>query len=287
MTASIDRREFLAASGTALTATALGLSLSNQPAFAGENTGRIKKAVKYQMIREKLSVTDKFKMLKDLGYDGVEIPTSDKTDRKIFAKARDVSGLPIHGVINSSNPDIKSAVELSKYFGGSSVLVVAGRVNEKNSYDKVYKETQEIIRRAIPVAEKNGIKLLIENVWNNFLLSPLEMVRYIDEFDSPFVGAYFDVGNVVRFGWPEHWIRILGKRVGKLDIKEYSRKKQRDEGLWKGFSVEIGEGDCNWPVVRKALAEIKFEGWATAEVRGGDRKRLQEIAERMDKVLDL
>ena len=287
MTVSIDRREFLRASGSTLAASAIGVSALSRSAQAGENTGRIKKALKYQMIQSKLSVTDKFKMLKDLGYDGVEIPTRDKTDRKLFAKARDITGLPIHGVINSSNPDITSAVELSKYFGGSSVLVVAGRVDKQHSYDKVYRETQAIIRKAIPVAEKHEIKILIENVWNNFLLSPLEMAQYIDEFETPWVGAYFDVGNVVRFGWPDQWIRILGKRIGKLDIKEYSRKKQLDEGLWKGFRVELGEGDCDWPSVRKALAEINFQGWGTAEVRGGDRERLKEIALRMDKVLDL
>jgi hexulose-6-phosphate isomerase len=128
---------------------------------------------------------------------------------------------------------------------------------------------------------------LIENVWNNFLLSPLEAARYVDEFDADSVGWYFDVGNVVRFGWPDQWIRILGQRIGKLDIKEYSREKQKNEGLWKGFQVEIGEGDCDWPAVRKALLEIEYHGWATAEVRGGDRTRLQEIAERMDRVLDL
>ena len=124
--------------------------------------------------------------------------------------------------------------------------------------------------------------------WNNFLLSPLEFARYIDEFESPMVGAYFDVGNVVRFGWPEQWIRILGKRIVKLDVKEYSRKKQRNEGLWKGFQVEIGHGDCNWPEVRKALTEIGYtSGWATAEVGSGDRTRLADIARRMDTILGL
>ena len=132
------------------------------------------------------------------------------------------------------------------------------------------------------------MKLLVENVWNNFLLSPLEMARFVDELDSPAAGVYFDVGNVVRFGWPNQWIRILGKRIVKLDIKEYSRGKQRNEGLWKGFDVKLGEGDCDWPSVRQALSDISYEnGWATAEVRGGDRQRLAEIAERMDHILEL
>ena len=114
------------------------------------------------------------------------------------------------------------------------------------------------------------------------------MARFIDEMQNPTVGVYFDVGNVVRFGWPDQWIRILGNRIVKLDIKEYSRKKQNDEGLRKGFNVEIGEGDCDWPAVRQSLADVGYtSGWATAEVSGGDRQRLADIAERMNKVLQL
>jgi hexulose-6-phosphate isomerase len=115
-------------------------------------------------------------------------------------------------------------------------------------------------------------------------LSPLEFARYVDEFDNPIVGAYFDVGNVVRFGWPEHWIRILGKRIGKLDIKEYSRELELTQGTRKGFNVELGDGDCDWPAVMAALEEIGFRGWASAEVPGGDEARLREISERMDRI---
>jgi hexulose-6-phosphate isomerase len=115
----------------------------------------------------------------------------------------------------------------------------------------------------------------------------LELVRYIDEFRSPWIGAYFDVGNIVTYGWPEHWIRTLDQRILKLDIKEFSRKKQESEGLRKGFRVKLGEGDCDWPAVRQALADIGYTGWATAEVPGGGPERLQEIAERMDRILVL
>ncbi len=284
----IDRRGFLSTSRAVVAGAAFGLAPSGKTIHAGENRSKLKKAVKYHMIKDdKLSVVDKFKLLQDLGFDGVEIHRREKTDPKQFVKAREKTGLPIHGALNSSNPDLAGALDLAKLYGATSVLYVAGRVNEKKRYDVNYKETQEIIRAAIGYAEKTGIKILVENVWNNFLLSPLEMAQYIDELDSDAVGVYFDVGNVVRFGWPDQWIRILGKRIGKLDIKEYSRKKQRDEGLWKGFQVELGEGDCNWPEVRKALAEIAYTGWATAEVGGGDRDRLADIAQRMDKVLDL
>ncbi len=287
MATPLNRRQFNRAGVALLAAGTLGASQAVSTVRAGKNTGKFKKAVKYQMIKSKISVLDKFKMLKELGYDGVEIRTVEKIDRYEALRARDATGLPIHGVIHSSAPDLEGAVDLSKFYGGTSVLVVAGRVDKDNPYEKVYNEQQARIAKAAPYAEKHGIDLLVENVWNNLLLSPLEMARFIDDMKSPAVGVYFDVGNVVRFGWPDHWIRTLGSRIKKLDIKEYSREKQRNEGLWKGFQVEIGEGDADYPAVRKALADINYQGWATAEVRGGDRERLKEIAKLMDKALDL
>jgi len=284
MTAGVSRRTFVKAAGAALAAP--GLLGARRRAAAGELAGRIQKAVKFQMIQEKLSVVDKFKLLKDLGFDGVEAYHRLKLDPRELVKARDATGLPIHGVTGAGK-DLAGAIELARVCGASSVLVVAGAVNKQSSYDENYRATQKWIREAIPLAQKHGLRLLVENVWNNFLLSPLEMARYLDEFESETVGSYFDVGNVVRFGWPEQWIRILKHRIGKLDVKEYSRKKQMNEGLRKGFQVELGEGDCGWPDVRKALLEIGYRGWATAEVRGGDRKRLADIAERMDRVLGL
>jgi len=288
---SVTRRRFLGqaslAAGAAAVASAVG-PLTNGRSVAAESEGRIKKAVKYQMIKEDLSVLDKFKLLADLGFDGTEIHVNEKIDRDEVRRTIEATGVAVHGFINTSNPDLKHAIDSAKFYGGTSVLVVAGRVNKENPYDKVYAEQQKRIRAALPYAEQQGIQLLIENVWNNFLLSPLEMARFLDELDSPAVGAYFDVGNVVRFGWPEHWIRVLGQRIVKLDIKEYSRDKQRNEGLWKGFNVKLGDGDCDWPAVRQALVEIGYtSGWATAEVPGGNRDRLADIAVRMDRVLQL
>ena len=263
------------------------MSLASRAPDAGTQP-RIKKAVKFHMIQEDLPVLDKFKLLADLGFDGTEIHVTTKIDRQDVRRAIDATGVAVHGFLNSDKPDLKYAIDTAKFYGGTSVLVVAGHVNEDHPYDAVYRQQHERIRAALPHAESQGIKLLVENVWNNFLLSPLEMARFLDELDSPAVGAYFDVGNVVRYGWPEQWIRILGPRIGKLDIKEYSRQKQMNEGPRKGFNVEIGEGDCDWPAVRQALADIGYtSGWATAEVPGGDRRRLADIAARMDRVLAL
>jgi hexulose-6-phosphate isomerase len=259
------------------------------------------KAVKFGMVKETGSMLDKFKLLKELGFDGVELNSPNGFDRDEVLKARDESGLPIHGVVNSlhwkcplSHADpgirakcvesIQTALRDAKAYGATSMLLVPAKVDATTPYDKAYTRSQAGIRKVIPLAEELGIRILIENVWNNFLLSPLEMARYIDELESRMIGSYFDVGNIVRSGWPEQWIRILGKRIVKLDIKEYSRKKRDNEGLWKGFQVELLEGDCNWPVVMEALREIGYSGWATAEIPGGDRARLKDIAERMDRI---
>jgi hexulose-6-phosphate isomerase len=286
MPSPLSRRDFLTASA----AGALIAAGPPRPAPAGEFTGKIKKAVKYQMVQDDtLSVRDKFRLVKDLGYDGIEIRTVEKINerRDEVLAARDETGLPIHGVINSSNPDIKSAVDLAVFYGGTTVLVVAGRVNKDKRYDDNYRDWSQRLKENAPYAADHGIRLLVENVWNNFLVSPLEMQRFIDEIDSPAVGVYFDLGNVVRYGWPEQWIRILGPRIGKLDIKEYSRDLEQNAGVRKGFDVEIGDGDVDYPACRAALMEIGYTGWATAEVKGGGRERLADVARRMDAALAL
>ena len=283
---SHSRRSFLG-NATALGLAALASQARPQPVSAGQFTGKIRKAVKYHMITEKLSVMDKFKMLKDLGFDGVEPRTRDAIDDGAeMVKASEATGVKVHGVVNSSSPAIKEAIDAAKVVGASSVLLVVP-TNAKGSYLANYRERQELIRAAVPHAEKHDIKLLIENVWASFLIEPLSMARFVDELQSPNVGVYFDVGNNIRWGYAGHWIEALGKRIGKLDIKEYSRKLQVAEGLRAGFNVEIGEGSVDWKRVREELAKIDFEGWATAEVRGGDRERLADIAARMDNVLDL
>jgi hexulose-6-phosphate isomerase len=158
-------------------------------------------------------------------------------------------------------------------------------VKKDVSYADAYERSQREVKRAIPLAEELGVKIAFENVWNGFLLSPLEAARYVDDFASKAVGWHFDVGNSINFGWPEQWIAILGKRIQKLHIKEYSRKKRDDEGLWKGFDAKLGEGDDDWPAVMKALDAIGYDGWGIAEQPGADSAEgLKDIAQRMDRI---
>ncbi len=182
---------------------------------------------------------------------------------------------------------LKGAIRECKAFGGSSVLLVPAVVNKQVTYEDAWKRSLEEIRKAVPVAEETGVVIAIENVWNQFLLSPLEAARYVDEFNSPFVKWHFDIGNVINFGFPEQWIRILGKRIYKLHVKEYSRKKRDAEGPYKGFAVELLEGDNDWPSVMKALDEVGYNTWFCAEVAGGGADRMKAVAERMDRILAL
>jgi len=294
----MQRRVFIKNTALFTAGAAIGV-----PSFADTNSvkPKIKKSLKIEMVKEGNTILEKFKLLKELGYDGVEFSSPHSFNHREILDAKAKTGLEIPGVVNSqhwklplSHPDPAIRKQCSdsvivslndcKMYGGTTVLLVAGVVNDQISYADAYKRTQEEIRKLIPHAEKTGIKIAIENVWNNFLISPLEAARYVDEINHPLVGWYFDIGNILRYGWPEQWIEILNKRIMKLDVKEYSRKKQNDEGLWKGFDVELTEGDNNWPVIVQALEKIGYNGWASAEVPGGGRERLKVVIDGMNKI---
>ncbi len=300
----MERRMFLKSGSLAMAAAAIGsksfATASQMPAVAAKPV--IKKCLKIEMVKEGETLLDKFKLLKELGYDGVEFSSPHKFDSNEILQAKAQTGLEIPGVVNSehwkspiTSPDAAvrqkcyeasiQAMNDCKLYGGTTMLLVAGIVNDQISYADAWTRAKAEIKRLIPHAKKTGVKIAIENVWNNFLISPMEAARFVDEINSPWVGWYFDIGNILRYGWPEQWIEILGKRIMKLDVKEYSRKKQNDEGLWKGFEVEIGEGDNNWPVIMKSLEKIGYNGWASAEVPGGNKERLKVIIDRMNKVL--
>jgi hexulose-6-phosphate isomerase len=285
----INRRHFVAAAtASTLTATAIRTTSADEPADA-DKSPRILKAVKYHMVAEDLSPADKLKLLKDLGYDGVEPRAQLKPDKaeevRQLRAASEKLDFPIHGVVNSSNPDIAAAIDQAEYLGATSVLHVV-RYNRDIGYLQNYRETQDIIRKAVAHAEQKQIHILIENVWASFLIEPLGMARYVDEIDSPFVKVYFDIGNVVRWGWPQHWIEVLGARIQKLDVKEFDLNVAMNEGLRKGFGMPLGEGSIDWKKVRAELLKLDYRGWATAEVPGGDRQRLADIKSQMERVFD-
>ncbi len=290
MFSPIDRRTFVQSSGLLLAGAALPTIVEHPAtARAGEWSGRIQKAAGLGMVTENLSIEDKLRLLKDVGFEGVEVPTRSRNasiDPKVLARASEKVGLPVHGVVNASHPNSRAAIDEAVVYGATSVLCVIPADRNASFWDN-YRKTQETVRRAISHAEKNQVTILIENVWATFLIEPVLMARYLDELDSPFVRSYFDIGNVVRWGWPQQWIEVLGKRIFKLHAKEYDLNIAMNQGMAKAFNVPLGKGSIDWPKVLQTLKDIDYHGWITAEVRGGDRQHLAEVARQMDQVLDL
>jgi L-ribulose-5-phosphate 3-epimerase len=304
------RREFIATTMAAAAGAVLTRGAAAQPAEPPARAKRtLRKAVMYGMIGEGKTALEKFQLLRDCGFAGVEMDSPSAISADEILSAMDATGIKVHGLVDSQHwklylnaPDervqdegvraLETALRDGKRFGSLSILLVPGVVNKDLPYDECWRLSQKNIRRVLPLARETGVRVAIENVWNGFIMSPLEAARYVDDFNDPLVGWHFDIGNVINYGWPDQWARILGKRIMKLHIKDFSRKKRDAEGLWKGFDVELGEGDAGWAAVMKALDEIGYstapEGnWATAEVRGGDRDRLKTVSEQMDRLFGM
>lgn len=292
---SIPRRQFLQT--TTLATLGLATTLRAQDAAPLP----IKLSLKFNMVKYDGGLAKSFAMLKELGYDGVELDSPGGQNKVEALAASKSTGLPIHGVVDSihwrtrlSDPDeavrekalqgLLTAMRESRQVGGTSVLLVPAVVDDKTSHDQAWQRSIEQIRKALPLAEELKIHILIENVWNQFLYDPKGsnqqdaalLCHYIDEINSPWVGSYFDIGNHQKFGKPGAWIRQLGKRIVKLDCKDW--------GVKGGFG-KIGEGDVDWVDVRAALREIHYRGWATAEVAGGGPDVCKEILLQMRKHL--
>jgi L-ribulose-5-phosphate 3-epimerase len=296
----MNRRQFaksaIVTSGMISAASLFGLPNTVSPANRS-----VKKGIMWGSIGAGKTVLEKFQLSKDAGFDGIE-PLS-HLDRKEVLNARDATGLRIPSVCGAlhwefpfSDPDpavrakgsdaLKVTLEDANAYGADTILLVPGRVSQSISYDDCWKRSVEEIKKAIPLAEKLNVKIAIENVWNNFLLSPVEAVSYVDQFQSPAIGFYLDCGNILVYGWPEQWIRILGKRVAKIHIKEFSRKIADKQGKGAGFGVKLQEGDVSWPAVMKALDDIGYNDWATIEQPGGNTPDgLKDLCTRLQNIL--
>ena len=291
------RREFLQTASLATAAAclpALGPSAQAGEKRTGANRGRIYKSNKGGAIgADKAGMLETLETYKTLGFDGIEGGSTSIKDPAALLDAMAEVDFPVHGLVGGvhwqqrlSSPDpaarqiglesLIAALHLAHQLRGSTVLLVPGKVTGADeNHDHVWERSIVEIRKALPTASRLGVRILIENVWNGFCEEPDQFRDYIDEIDSPWVGAYFDIGNVRKFGKPEDWIRTLGSRIVKLDVKDWGKEN--------GF-CRLGEGDVDWPAVREALAEIEFTGWATRE---GRDKSLEDTAQLMDELLDL
>ena len=264
--------------------------------------GRIFKSLKINMVDVQGSLTDKFVAAKAAGFDGIEMnsPGMDVEETRTAIKQ---SGLPVDGTVCSTHwkvrhtspkvdvraqalNDLQTAIRDTHAVGGNTALLVVGKGSD-GTIDEIWPRAIENISKALPLCAELGIHIVIENVWNQFLYdhggdhnqTAAQFIKFVDELNSPWVAMQFDVGNHWKYGNIGDWIRKLGRRVVKLDLKGFSRAKSQ--------FTNIGEGDIDWSDVRKALVEINYYGWAAAEVDKGDLNRLKEISANMDKALNL
>jgi L-ribulose-5-phosphate 3-epimerase len=273
------------------------LAAGAAPLLAAPPSLPIKKAVLLSMLPKSLSYADRFKLAKDVGFEQIECPTiPDEREAEEIRKASASAQLPIHSVMNmahwkyplsASDPAVvaesvkgmETSLHNAHLWGAETVLLVPAVVNPQTSYQDAWTRSVAQIRKLIPLAERLRVIIAVEEVWNKFLLSPLEFANYVDQFQSPWVRAYFDVGNVVLTGYPQDWIRTLGKRIVKLHLKDFKFEKMTAK------FVPLREGDIQWKEVHKALQEIAYNGSATVELPAGDEAYLRDVRQRVDLIL--
>lgn len=267
------------------------------PAAAAGGRLPIKKAVLWSMLPAGLSELDKSKLALDSGFAEMECQTTpDKAKAEEILAASKSTGLRIHSVMNMdhwkyplSSPDkadvdrslagMETSLRNAKLWGADTVLLVPAVVNQEVSYEQAWDRSQTQIKKLIPLAKELGVVIAVEEVWNKFLTEPVGLARYVDSFNSPQIKAYFDVGNIVFYSYPQHWIRTLGPRIAKLHIKDFYYRK--GETKW----VNLGEGDIKWRQVYQALSDIGYRGSATVELAGGDGVYLKDVSARFERIL--
>ena len=260
----------------------------------------IRKSTLISMLPKDQPYAERFAIARDAGFEAVEMQTVTREEEAAEAReAARSTGLRIHSVMNmehwssplsSSDPAVvarsvtgmETSLKNAALWGADTVLLVPAVVDANTSYKDAYTRSQRVIReRLLPMARDLKVVIAVEEVWNKFLLSPLEFARYVDEFESPSLRAYFDVGNVVLYAFPQDWIRTLGPRIVKVHLKDFNFDRSNGRFTWKN----IGEGDIDWPEVRRAFADIKYAGYVTTEVNGGDAAYLKDLAGRVDRFL--
>lgn len=297
-----DRRAFLKLLAAGLGAAGARLHARQAPAPAApQMSGTIRKSLLISMLPKERSYAERFAMARAAGFEAIEMQTIERTEEAAeIAEAARAAGIRIHSVMNadhwrfplsSADPDVvarsvrgmETSFRNAALWGADAVLLVPAVVDAQTPYGDAWTRSQRVIReRLLPMARDMKIVIAVEEVWNKFLLSPLEFARYVDEFASPCLKAYFDVGNVVFYGFPQDWIRTLGPRIVKVHFKDFQLDRPNGRFTWKN----IGDGDIDWAEVRRALADIGYRGYVTTEVAGGDAAYLADLAGRVDRVLN-
>lgn len=298
MSCRLTRRDLLV---SAAAASLSGLSFPGT-ARAGQTPGTasgLRKAVWAGMLPKDLSWRERFALARDVGFEGIEVPTRESAaEAAEVAEAQQATGLLVHSVMNeahwrfplSSNDSavvgqsvkgMETSLRNAALWKSGCVLLVPAVVDAQTSYRDAWTRSARVIReRILPLAAELQVVIGVEEVWNKFLLSPIEFARYVDEFQSPWVKAYFDVGNIVFYAYPHDWIRTLGSRIVRLHLKDFKLERGAGRFEWKN----LGEGDIDWLEVRRALGDIGYAGFLTTELAGGDRAYLADVARRVDRI---
>ena len=286
----LNRRQFFASQVLASTGI---LGASSTFATAPNNESRsdavfCKLALKYHMIQVGDTPKEKLTVASRAGFDGVELSMRDASDAQSIRRAADEIGIVIHGLSHGTDDNYDPPMRMCKAVAGDAVLVIA-KEHAGQTYEQNFAMAQQFVRRSLPLAEQLGIRLLIENVRASFLKEAEEMARFIDSFDSPFVGAYYDTGNAITWTQQsaEHWARVLGLRIGKVDMKDRGHHQFGDKKLKRQDAVGTDGGEVHWKNVRAELSNVNYTGWATAEVAGGDEERLTAMSAWMRSVLGM
>ncbi len=296
---AMKRRAFLKISAGAAVAAALV-----PPAFAAPKRA-LRKAIMYSTIGVKGTVLEKFRAMKAAGFDGVE-PMGAMNRDEVVAALKE-TGLQaasvcdhIHSVKPLSAPDeatrkigfdgLVHSLHDAHAYGATSVLLVPGVARNGVTYQQCFERSIVEIKKAIPVARDLGVKIAIENVGNDFIQTPEQAVDYLDAIGSEWVAWHFDIGNVGRRGpAAEQWIPLLGKRINRIHIKDYSAAPPDAAGK-AAARPKLLDGDTNWPAVMTALDKVGYAGWAISEQPGNqaaDVETARDLAQRMDRIFAL
>src|SRR5947208_8858401 len=264
----MDRRTFLQTIAAGVVATSARSIAETAP----------RKAVLISMLPKELAYAERFRVARDTGFDAIEMQTVVREDEAVEVRdAAKRTGLRIHSVMNmdhwrfplsSSDPAVvrrsvagmDTSLRNAALWGADAVLLVPAVVDQTTSYRDAWTRSQQAIReRLLPLARELKVIVAVEEVWNKFLLSPLEFARYVDELDSPWLKAYFDVGNVVFYGYPQDWIRSLGARIARVHLKDFHLDRPNGRFAW----TNLGDGDLDWLDVRRAFDEVGYRGYFT------------------------
>ena len=294
----MNRRSFLKITAASAAAAAF------VPSASAASKRNLRKATMYSTIGVKGSVLEKYRVMKEAGFEGVE-PMGGMDREEVLAALKE-AGLQaasvcdhIHWVKPLSAPDegtrklgldgLLLSLQDAHAYGAGSVLLVPGIARDGVSYDQCWERSIVEIKKAIPVAKELGVKISIENVGNNFITTPEQAMAYLDAINSEWVGWHFDIGNVGRnYGPAERWIQVLGKRIVRIHVKDFSATPPASGA--RGDRPKLLDGGTNWPAVMAALDRAGYQGWGISEQPGNqaaDVETARDLAQRMDKIFAL